>query len=167
MKYIVTKQDDAPDNTPGEEEIFLFPRNLEYSVIAPLLGMIKNENYRNWFRVKREVISKGLLVNKVFTSETSRGKQDEKIFNKQIVNHCKYISVSVYDEENNRPFELYVFPKAVHHDCFYEIINNQEEYREIVSAGFVDSNLHCFGSSETLNVKSSIMDTELLKKQMS
>lgn len=183
MKYVVTKQDPYPEESaPGIKEIFLFPKHLEFDVIIPLLGAIKNENYRNWHRVRREAISTGSIINDVFTAmeKSSIGghselvtdtkpiasQMDSDLFKKQITNHCKYIVVSVYDQENNRPFELYVFPKAVHHDCFYEVINNQDDYREIVSAGFVDSNLHCYGNSETLGVQSSITDTDLLKKQM-
>ena len=74
------------------------------------------------------------------------------------------VAVDVDDSEvegSNAIQEIYVFPKAVHHDCFYEAINNQDEYRALVSAGFVDSDLNCHGSSETLGVKSRPEDTKL------
>ena len=186
MKYVVTKQDPYPEESaPGIKEIFLFPKHLEFDVIIPLLGAIKNENYGNWHRVRREAISTGSMINGVFTAmeKSSIGghselvtdtkpiasEMDADLFKKQISYDCKYIVVKTQyaDEVEDVVEEIYVFPKAVHHDCFYEIINNQDEFRKLISAGFVDSNLQCYGKSETLNVESRKEDTDLLKKQMS
>lgn len=190
MKYVVTKQEPQPDPTAaGKEEIFLFPDHLEFDVIIPLLGAIKNQNYGNWHRVRRPPICIGSLINNVFTSLANGDKTyidstdlAEHLFKKQISHGFKYIAVKAIMYYPSKPLvkvdtdgvpteseveEIYLFPKEVHHDCFYEIINNQDEYRERVSAGFVDSGLRCYGSSETMNVKSRKEDTELLKKLMS
>jgi len=82
----------------------------------------------------------------------------------------KYICAINDDGEQ----EIFIFPDTVNHDCFYEgvtALRNQtwgewkRIFREVISAGFVDKDLKCYGESETLNVESrGEEDTKLLKK---
>ena len=72
--------------------------------------------------------------------------------------------------------EIFTFPRAVHHDAFYESVegirnqtygNWEREFRKVVSAGFVSLNGNCYGESITLKVKSNpAADTKLLHEQM-
>lgn len=65
--------------------------------------------------------------------------------------------------------QIYVFPKQIDHDAFAEVLsyikmggkNWKREYREPVSAGFTDG-VSCYGRSETLNLNSRSIDTDLL-----
>ena len=66
--------------------------------------------------------------------------------------------------------EIFVFPKAVHHDCMAEMlghIRNQSRgswhrvSREPIAAGFVEGG-KCVGISETLGLRSRPEDTALL-----
>jgi len=83
----------------------------------------------------------------------------------------KYIC-TVNDEEDE---EIFIFPKDVDHDAMMEVVNYLKNQtwgnwrrvrRHVVSAGFVDKDLNCYGESVSLDVKSrGDEDTELLKKQ--
>ena len=68
------------------------------------------------------------------------------------------------------PEEIFIFPKAVHHDCMAEIlghIRNQSFsgwrriHREPVSAGFIEGG-KCVGESESLGLRSRPEDSALL-----
>jgi hypothetical protein len=70
--------------------------------------------------------------------------------------------------------EVFIFPKSVHHDAMAEALegiknktygNWERVYRKPVSAGFVDKNWQCHGSSETLGLKSRKEDTKILAMQ--
>jgi hypothetical protein len=83
----------------------------------------------------------------------------------------KYIKTS----GENAKLEIFVFPRSIHHDAMMQELDriknqtygNWRRVRRLaVSAGFVDSKLNCFGESESLKLKSSPEDTELLKKQL-
>ncbi len=84
----------------------------------------------------------------------------------------KYIATK--DEKGKE--EIFLFPRAVHHDCMMEMLNCIKDqkggnwkrvFREAVSAGFVDGNMNCYGRSDTLNLDSRpAEDTGLLTKQM-
>lgn len=176
MKYICTKTDPDPDNPNGEKEIFLFPEHLEFADVSPLIRIIRNQTYGNWKRINRNILSHGSVRNNVFISSLIKtdpplitmAEADAELYKKQLTSVCKYIVVKVYlGYEETEVEEIYIFPSIVNHNCFYEAINNQDDYREIVSAGFVDKNLTCQGYSESLGVKSRPEDTKLLKKEMS
>lgn len=58
--------------------------------------------------------------------------------------------------------EIFIFPRAVHHDCMAEVLNHiknqsgglwERTRRKPVAAGFTDG-LKCYGRSETLNLDS-------------
>ena len=173
MKYICTRQEPNPDNHIPPKEIFVFPKHLEFDDIAPLLNVIRNQTWGNWRRVPRTIMSAGTVVNVsgsfVFSSRPdttliASADLDLELFKKQLNNVCKYIVVK---EHGNGLEEIYVFPKDINHDCFYEAINNQDEFRKIISGGFVNIDLVCQGHSESLGVKSRSEDTVLLKKEIS
>ena len=72
--------------------------------------------------------------------------------------------------------EIFLFPRWVNHDCMEEVLeavkdqtrgNWKREFREPISAGFVNSSLECHGNSETLGLDSrGDVDTELLRKHL-
>lgn len=177
MKYICTKQEPNPDNDIPPKEIFVFPKHLEFDVIAPLLNVIRNQTWGNWRRIPRPIISAGSITNVsgsfVFSSKQdpeliSSVDHDLELFKKQLNNVCKYIVVKGYkDYDETEVEEIYIFPSDINHDCFYEAINNQDEFRKIISGGFVNIDLVCQGHSESLGVKSRSEDTVLLKKEIS
>ncbi len=63
--------------------------------------------------------------------------------------------------------EIFIFPKNINHDYFYECVsdikpaNGDWVYREVVSAGFTDG-VKCYGRSESLDVGSREIDTNIL-----
>lgn len=83
----------------------------------------------------------------------------------------KYI---VTKNENGKE-ELFTFPNHVHHDCMAEVLcyiknqmygNWEREYREPISAGFIDSKGNCYGISESLGLASRPeIDTALFRSQ--
>ena len=78
----------------------------------------------------------------------------------------KYI---VMRDENDKK-EIFIFPKTVNHDCMAQQLCNiknqtwgnwERVHRIPVSAGFTDGKT-CYGESETLRLKSSPEDNQLL-----
>lgn len=67
--------------------------------------------------------------------------------------------------------QLFTFPKTIDHDAFAEVLSHiktggrnwTREYREPVSAGFTDGK-KCYGHSETLNLSSRGIDSDLLER---
>ena len=57
MKYIVTEDYD------GNEEIFLFSKDINHDAMAEFLGYIKNQTHGNWIRVHRTPVSAGFVRN--------------------------------------------------------------------------------------------------------
>lgn len=81
--------------------------------------------------------------------------------------------ITTIDEEGKE--ELFTFPKSINHDAYTEAlegIRNQTHgnweriYRKPISAGLIDSNFKCYGTSESLGLSSRKEDTELLKEQL-
>ncbi len=80
----------------------------------------------------------------------------------------KYVVVRIESGKE----QLFIFPKAVNHDSFAEVLSHiregdhnnwKREYREPVSAGFTDGKT-CYGRSESMNLDSrEIKDTKLLE----
>ena len=69
---------------------------------------------------------------------------------------------------------IITFPNSIDHDCMAEAcreIKNQSRgrwrrvFRVPVSAGFVDRMGKCYGRSETLNLDSRPVDTDILNRQ--
>ena len=56
MKYIVTKREDT-----GEEEMFIFPREVHHDCMADVLCRIRNQSHGNWQRITREPIAAGFI----------------------------------------------------------------------------------------------------------
>ena len=82
----------------------------------------------------------------------------------------KYLCV----KDESGKYEIFIFPKHIDHDAFAESLqdmrnqthgNWSRQYRTVVSAGFVDSNMNCHGRSESIGVSSRTDDTILLKQQ--
>lgn len=79
----------------------------------------------------------------------------------------KYVVV----EDKSGSEQLIVFPKVFDHDAFADVLsyirvggsNWRREFRKPVSAGFTDGK-RCYGRSETLNLNSRHVDTDLLQK---
>lgn len=80
----------------------------------------------------------------------------------------KYICTK--DEQGKE--EIFLFERNIDHDAYYEAMQYMRnkthghwvrQYRDIVSAGFVNSKLECHGRSETLDKDSRPVDTPLLK----
>lgn len=77
--------------------------------------------------------------------------------------------------DNDSKMEIFTFPRSVNHDAMAEALegiknqthgNWERVYRIPLSAGFVDSNGNCFGTSETLGLESRMTeDTKLLADQ--
>ena len=55
MKYIVTK------NEKGQEEIFIFSKEISHDCMAEAVMGIKNQSFGNWRRVRRKPISAGFI----------------------------------------------------------------------------------------------------------
>ena len=55
MKYIVTTNEDLG------EEIFLFPRSVNHSIIAEEVSSLRNQRHGDWRRVQRKVVSAGFV----------------------------------------------------------------------------------------------------------
>jgi len=81
MKYIVTTSDE------GNEEIFLFPSDIEHVCMAEALSRIKNQSDGNWTRVLRTPVSAGFVskdgscYGKSITLELSSREIDSKLLN--------------------------------------------------------------------------------------
>ncbi len=69
--------------------------------------------------------------------------------------------------------EIFTFPRSVNHDCMSEVLNKVKNQtwgdwrrvrREVVSAGFINSQGECYGESITLHVTMREGDTELYRK---
>ena len=79
----------------------------------------------------------------------------------------KYVVVA--DESGTE--QLVVFPKAIDHDAFAEVLSHiktggrnwRREFRRPVSAGFTDGQ-KCYGCSETLSLECRPVDDLLLQK---
>lgn len=86
----------------------------------------------------------------------------------------KYIVTKTEDGKK----EIFIFPRSINHDDFAEVLSHVKrytglifggredwvrEYREPVSAGFIDEDFNCYGESESLGLKSDPEDTRLLK----
>ncbi|GAC1605795.1 MAG: hypothetical protein NVS3B3_04340 [Aquirhabdus sp.] len=77
--------------------------------------------------------------------------------------------VVVHSEETGE--QLFTFPKNINHDAFADVLrriktegrNWTRPFRKPISAGFTDGN-RCYGRSETLDLDSRPVDTELLLK---
>lgn len=94
---------------------------------------LRNQTGGNWIRIPLVFVSVNNLVDI-----------------DQIPEDVKYI---VTETANNME-EIYIFPKRINHDCFYEIINNSvDDFKEAISAGFIQDGT-CYGSSETLGLRS-------------
>ena len=76
----------------------------------------------------------------------------------------------------NGYFHIFTFPNCIDHDLMYksliEIQTRVSMFKttiiniELISAGFVNSKMECYGKSITLNLESrEYEDTELLKSQ--
>lgn len=70
--------------------------------------------------------------------------------------------------------EMFLFPSHIDHDAFAEALecfrnqthgNWERVYRKPISAGFVNTNGICRGSSSSLGLSSRAEDTELLSTQ--
>lgn len=59
MKYIVTI---TPD---GVEQIFLFPSSIDHDAFAESVNRIRSSTKGNWVRVKRDVISAGIVTSEL------------------------------------------------------------------------------------------------------
>lgn len=53
MKFITTIDKD------GNEELFMFPSNIDHDAMAEVLGHIKNQTHGNWHRVFRKPVAAG------------------------------------------------------------------------------------------------------------
>lgn len=71
--------------------------------------------------------------------------------------------------------EVIIFPRQINHDVMAKNIarmKNQakgnwiREQREIISAGFITSDLKCHGRSETLGLDSRPEDSDILARQL-
>ena len=71
--------------------------------------------------------------------------------------------------------EIFAFPNAINHDCMAEAIqgirnqsfgNWERIYRKPISAGFIDNYGLCYGKSESLDLKSRPVDSEIFGKQL-
>ncbi len=78
-------------------------------------------------------------------------------------------------EDETGKQEIFLFPDDVNHDAMAEMlerIKNQtygnwhRVRRTPIAAGFVDSNLNCYGISESLGLKSRPEDSILLKNHI-
>lgn len=179
MKYFCLAEKDQ------EASIFLFPREFDNKGIEEnITHGLRNQTYDNWRRFQFEVKSCGDFT--FISGDLSRPEitlhdfsEDEKIVDickrshdlimKQFQENMKYICVS---GEGDKEY-IYVFPKFVHHDAMEEVISHMSyamdscRYKELLSAGFVNSNLECFGESETLGIPSRMdTDTKILHKQL-
>ena len=88
----------------------------------------------------------------------------------------KYIRFEHFDDVNDDWVdEIIVFPRSINHDCMAEVSRGIKDTmhgswkrirRAPVSAGFVTSDLKCYGKSESLALESfEEEDTEILRKQ--
>lgn len=84
----------------------------------------------------------------------------------------------VCTKDENGKEEIFIFPKNINHDEFAEVLSHIRTetpiscgmgwtrlYREPISAGFVSRTNKCFGRSETLDLDSRPIDTEILMNQ--
>lgn len=80
-------------------------------------------------------------------------------------------------QRQNGMTELFVFPRTIDHDHMAEVLHHiriddpngrdwSREFRELISAGFVDTNNKCHGRSETLDLDSKPEDTQILERQL-
>lgn len=59
--------------------------------------------------------------------------------------------------------EIYLFPNMIPHD---EFVKNMVVKKDVISAGFVDEHLDCYGKSVSLGVEArEVIDTALLSRQ--
>lgn len=173
MKYIATRDDN------GKEEVFVFPKVIDYDGMAEVLNYIKNQVYGNWRRIPRKPVSAGFVDRnwKCYGKCESLGLEsrdvDSEILKKQLNENKGLKYILTVDENNNE--DVFVFPNIVHHDAMAEMLegigdrNNEELdgiFRKPVSAGFVDRGWHCHGISESLGLKSRAKDTGILVKQL-
>lgn len=56
MKFIVTATEE------GKEEMFLFPSVIQHDIMAEAICAMKDKNYGNWKRIRRNPISAGFVV---------------------------------------------------------------------------------------------------------
>lgn len=90
MKYIRTEDKD------GNEEIFLFPREVEHAAMMEMLGRIKNTTAGSvWHRVRRTLVSAGFVNSKgecygqsYSLNAHSFGESDTELLRKQML-PCK------------------------------------------------------------------------------
>lgn len=75
----------------------------------------------------------------------------------------KYIAVA--QDEHSMPIFI-LFPQNINHDTMARAMI-RARYPEVISAGFVDEFLQCYGESTTLRIKSKPEDTDLLHQQLS
>jgi hypothetical protein len=77
-------------------------------------------------------------------------------------------------EKKDGKLEIVTFPSSINHDTFAESMRRirdkvrgdwRRETRIPISAGFVSSDLTCYGRSESLRLESDPSDTDLLKSQ--
>lgn len=82
----------------------------------------------------------------------------------------KYITTKNQDDQE----EIFIFPNSVDHDAMAEVLGCIKNHtrdpwirvmREPISAGFVSQDGKCYGESITLNLKSRVEDSLLLKLQ--
>lgn len=60
---------------------------------------------------------------------------------------------------------IFTFPGTIKHNIFWSAIYEKFPGFQLISAGFVDSALHCYGESTSLKVKSLEEDTSILLMQ--
>jgi len=63
-------------------------------------------------------------------------------------------------------FHMIIFPPLINHWDMFQTINSKFSY-EIISGGYIDEFLNCYGSSMTLRIKSRPEeDTEILHQML-
>lgn len=155
----------------GNAAVFLFPKELDDEGIKNDISIgLRNQTYGNWRRFQFIVLGYGEITEEILKSNLFKILEDGTAFGllrKQFQENMKYICVS---GEGDKEY-IYVFPRFVHHDAMEEVISHMSyamdscHYEKLISAGFVNSNLECFGESETLGIPSrKDKDTNLLRQ---
>lgn len=82
-------------------------------------------------------------------------------------NDAKYV-VLTNDENGHGMEQIFVFPSNINHVDFAKAMNRCARLPFVVSAGFVNEFMKCYGSSQTLHASSRPEeDTFLLKSMLS
>lgn len=180
MKYLsVSKERTDPS------VVFLFPRKFDTEEAFITIGKtLRNQTFGSWERHlydlsdgdgvvlldsgKLNITPEGIVCKRLEITHQTQLPLDT--IQRQLNNEMKYIHTVCEDEHH----DIFLFPKHIHHNAFAEVVHKfcmpEERYsfRKVLSAGFVNSKMECFGSSETLNVKANAKeDTKLLREQLS